>query len=293
VFIAGLGTSGALKQRLIFRVAGSLIGGLIFALGSTVFLFPHMDSITSLVLLTAAVVFFSAWVAGGRQFNFVGLQTAFSFHLVVFAGFSALTQLAPPRDRLVGILLALVIMAFVFDQLWPVRNVTAMRSSLATILRGVAVLLRQSRTTAEFLRPADSFRDLVGKTVANIRTMNDSIEYEFGVDRIQHQHAGDTILRASLTAVAFFWNGYAVLHREEDSDFLAEPRLIKLRSILADGMDAMAQSVTHKTDLAVVDPAALIDRSLLTHPRYGEYAQNAIARFGELQNFVVQLKTLP
>jgi multidrug resistance protein MdtO len=293
VFIAGLGTSGALKQRLIFRVAGSLIGGLIFALGSTVFLFPHMDSITSLVLLTAAVVFFSAWVAGGRQFNFVGLQTAFSFHLVVFAGFSALTQLAPPRDRLVGILLALVIMAFVFDQLWPVRNVTAMRSSLATILRGVAVLLRQSRTTAEFLRPADSFRDLVGKTVANIRTMNDSIEYEFGVDRIQHQHAGDTILRASLTAVAFFWNGYAVLHREEDSDFLAEPRLIKLRSILADGMDAMAQSVTHKTDLAVVDTAALIDRSLLTHPRYGEYAQNAIARFGELQNFVVQLKTLP
>ena len=293
VFIAGLGTSGALKQRLIFRVAGSLIGGLIFALGSTVFLFPHMDSITSLVLLTAAVVFFSAWVAGGRQFNFVGLQTAFSFHLVVFAGFSALTQLAPPRDRLVGILLALVIMAFVFDQLWPVRNVTAMRSSLGTILRGVAVLLRQSRTTAEFLRPADSFRDLVGKTVANIRTMNDSIEYEFGVDRIQHQHAGDTILRASLTAVAFFWNGYAVLHREEDSDFLAEPRLIKLRSILADGMDAMAQSVTHKTDLAVVDTAALIDRSLLTHPRYGEYAQNAIARFGELQNFVVQLKTLP
>ena len=104
------------------------------------------------------------------------------------------------------------------------------------------------------MRPADSFRDLVGKTVANIRTMNDSIEYEFGVDRIQHQHAGDTILRASLTAVAFFWNGYAVLHREEDSDFLAEPRLIKLRSILADGMDAMAQSVTRKTDFAASTP---------------------------------------
>ena len=296
VFIAGLGTSGALKQRLIFRVAGSLIGGLIFALGSTVFLFPHMDSITSLVLLTAAVVFFCAWLAGGRQFNFVGLQTAFSFHLVVFAGFSASTQLAPPRDRLAGILLALVIMAFVFDQLWPVRNVTAMRSSLATILRGVGELLRESqaaRTTAEYIGPADSFRDLVGKTVASIRTMNDTIQYEFGVDRIQHQHAGDTILRASLTAVAFFWNGYAVLHREEDSDFLAEPGLIKMRSILADGMDAMAQSVIRKTDLATIDPAALIDRSMLTHPRYGEYARNAIARFDELQNFVVQLRSEP
>jgi multidrug resistance protein MdtO len=246
--------------------------------------------------LTAAVTFFSAWMVGGRQFNFVGVQTAFSFDLVVFAGFSAPTELAPARDRLIGILLALVIMAFVFDQIWPVRNVTAMRSSLATILRGLAALLRQgqaARTTAEFLGPADSFRDLVGKTVANIRTMNDTIEYEYGVDRTQHKHAGDTILRAALTAVAFFWNGYAVLHREEDSDFFAEPGLIKLRSILAVGMDAMAQSVTHKTDLAVVDPETLIDPSLRTHPRYGEYAQNAIARFHELQNFVAQLKNQP
>jgi multidrug resistance protein MdtO len=296
VFIAGLGTSGALKQRLVFRVAGSLIGGLVFALGSTVFLFPHMDSITSLVLLVIAVVFFSAWLVGGRQFNFIGLQTAFSFHLVVFGGFSAPTDLAPPRDRLVGILLALVIMAFVFDLIWPVRNVTAMRSSLATILRGVGVLLREStvaRTTAEYLRPADSFRDLVGKTVASIRTMNDTIEYEFGVDRIQHQHAGDIILRASLTAVAFFWNGYAVLHREQDRDFLTEPGLMKMRAILANGMDAMAQSVVRKTDLAMIEPAALIDGPLLTHPRYGEYVQNAIARFEELQKFVTQLRTEP
>jgi multidrug resistance protein MdtO len=296
VFITGLGTSGAIKQRLIFRVIGSLIGGLIFALGSTVFLFPHMDSITSLVLLVTAVTFFCAWVAGGRQFNFVGLQTAFSFDLVVFAGFSAPTQLAPPRDRLVGILLALVVMSFVFDLIWPVRNVTAMRSSLATILHSVATLLRQSltaNTDAELIRPADSLRDLIGKTVASIRTMNDTIEYEFGVDRIQHQHAGDTILRASLTTVAFFWNGYAVLHREQDRDFLTEPELIHLRSILADGMDTLAQSVTRKTDFAIIKPEALIDRSLLTHQRYGEYVQNAFARFDELQNFVVQLKAQP
>ena len=187
-------------------------------------------------------------------------------------------------------------MAFVFDLVWPVRNVTAMRSSLATIFRGVAALLRQSmaaRTAAEFLRPADSLRDLIGKTVASIRTMNDTIEYEFGVDRTQHQHAGDTILRAALTAVAFFWNGYAVLHREQDRDFLAEHGLIHMRSIIADGMDTMAQSVTRKTDFAAIKPEALIDQSLLTHPRYGEYVQNAIARFEELQNFVAQLRTQP
>ncbi len=186
VLITGLSTSGATKQRLIFRLVGSFIGGLILALGATVFLFPHMDSITSLVLLTAAVALLSAWVAGGRNFSYVGLQIAFSYYLVVFAGFSAPTELAPARDRLIGILLALVIMAFVFDQIWPVRTVTAMRSALATILRGGASFLRLPQTTrthAELLHQADGLRDQLGKTVADIRSMNDTIEYEFGVDR--------------------------------------------------------------------------------------------------------------
>ena len=215
---------------------------------------------------------------------------------MVFAGFSAPTELAPARDRLIGILLALVIMAFVFDQIWPVRTVTAMRGSLATILRGGARFLRlpqTARTATELLRQADSFRDQIGKTVAGIRTMNDTIEYEFGVDRGQHAHAGETILRAALTAVAFFWNQFAVLHSEQDRDFLTEPGLIHLRSVLADGMDAMAQSVAHKTDFATINPEAMIDHSLLTHPRYGEYVQHSIARFDELQNFVAQLRTQP
>lgn len=296
VFITGLSTSGATKQRLIFRLVGSFIGGLIFALGATVFLFPHMDSITSLVLLTAAVAMFCAWVAGGRNFSYVGLQIAFSYYLVVFAGFSASTELAPARDRLIGILLALVIMAFVFDQIWPVRTVTAMRASLATILRGGANFLRLPQTTrthAELLRQADGIRDQLGKTVANIRSMNDTIEYEFGVNRSQHEHAGQTILRAALILVAFFWNQLAVLHSNRDQDFLTDPALLQLRFALADGIDAMAQSAVRKTDFAAIHPEAVIDHALLTHPRYGEYVRNSIARFNELQNFIAQLKNQP
>ena len=296
VLITGLSTSGATKQRLIFRLAGSFIGGLILALGATVFLFPHMDSITSLVVLTSAVALLSAWVAGGRNFSYVGLQIAFSYYLVVFVDFSAPTELAPARDRLIGILLALVIMAFVFDQIWPVRTVTAMRNSLATILRGAAQFLRlpqTARTPEELLRQADSFRDQVGKTVANIRTLNDTIEYEFGVDRRQHAHAGETILRAALTAVALFWNQFAVLHNKDDLDFSTDPDLQQFRSALANGMDDMAYSVIHKTDFATLQPRDLIAPSLLTQPRYGEYVQNSSARFDELQNIVAQLRTQP
>ena len=296
VLITGLSTSGATKQRLIFRLAGSIIGGVILALGATVFLFPHMDSITSLVILTASVALFSAWVAGGRNFGYVGLQIAFSYYLVVFTDFSAPTELAPARDRLIGILLALVIMAFVFDQIWPVRTVTAMRASLATILRAVAQFLRlpqTAHTPTELLRQADGFRDQIGKTVAGVRTMNDTIEYEFGVDRTQHKHAGETILRAALIAVAFFWNQFAVLHSEKDRDFITEPDLQRLRFAMADGMIAMAKSAIDKTDFATLHLEDMAAHSMLTHPRYGEYIQNSIARFDELQNIVAQLQPQP
>lgn len=296
VLITGLSTSAAIKQKLIFRFVGSLLGGLILGLGATVFLFPHMDSITSLVVLVAAVAFLSAWVAAGRQFNYVGLQIAFSFYIVAFEGFSAPTELAPARDRLIGILLALVVMAFVFDQIWPVRTVTAMRDSLASILRGGASFLRLPQTAhshAELLRQADGLRDQIGKTVAGIRTMNNTIEYEFGVDRRQHQHAGEAILRAALTTVAFFWNQFAVLHSERDRDFLTEPALSRLRSGMAEGMDTMARSVTSKTEFANISPDGFIDSSLLDHPRYGEYVRNSIARFDELQNLVSQLLAQP
>jgi multidrug resistance protein MdtO len=295
VLITGLSTSGATKQRLVFRLAGSFIGGLILALGATVFLFPYMDSITSLILLTAAVALLSAWVAGGRNFSYVGLQIAFSYYLVVFTDFSAPTELAPARDRLIGILLALVIMAFVFDQIWPVRTVTGMRAALATILRGAARFLRlpqTARSHADLLRQADSFRDQIGKTVAGIRSMNDTIEYEFGVDRRQHVHTGETILRASLTLVAFFWNQFAVLHREEDRDFLTQPELVAMRRKMAEGMDAMANAAVNKTDFTEIDRNSLANPSLLTHPLYGEFARNAVDRYQELELVVSSLRML-
>ena len=62
---------------------------------------------------------------------------------------------------------------------------------------------------------------------------------------------------------------------------------------MADGMDAMAQSVIHKADFATIKPEAFIERSMLTDPRYGEYVQYSIARFDDLQEFIAQLKVEP
>jgi multidrug resistance protein MdtO len=253
-----------------------------------------MDSISSLVLLVAAVAFISAWCAGGRQFNYVGLQIAFSFYLVAFEGFSAPTELAPARDRLIGILLALVIMAFVFDLIWPVRTVTAMRNALADLLQSEAKFLRLSKTShspLDLQHDADQLRDHIGKSVAGIRTMNDAVDYEFGVDREEHLRSGKVILQAALSSVAFFWNQFAALHNPQSREFLAQPRLSEMRHQMAERLDAMAVSVRRKTKSVDNEHAVTLDSSLLTSPLYGEYARNSIDRFHELESLVADLRT--
>jgi multidrug resistance protein MdtO len=292
VFIAAIGTTAAIKQKLVNRFLGSAIGGGI-AILATAFLFPHMDSITSLVVLIAVVAFGSAWWACGRQFGYAGLQIAFSFYLVAFEGFSAPTELAPARDRLVGILVALVVIWLVFDQLWPVRTVTAMRRALVAVLRSEARFLRVFESPAprqSKLHQIDALRDQIAKTIAGLRTMNDMVVFEFGADREAHTRISENILQTALTAVPFFWNQLAVLHNEQDRDFLSEPGLIEMRRKAAAGLDEMAQAVAENSVFIAPAVDDIADPSILASARYGEYARNTVAAHQDLQHRVSTLQ---
>jgi multidrug resistance protein MdtO len=292
VFFTALGSTGASKQKLLFRILGAAIGGLVFGIGATALLFPEMDSITSLVVLVAAIAFIAAWCGTGRRFNYVGLQIALAFYFVAFEGFGPPTELAPARDRFVGILVALVVMWFIFDQIWPVRTVTVMRRDLASVLRGDANLLQlgeAGQPWSEKLRHANALRDQVGKTVAGLRTMNDAVEYEFGVNRELHLHSSQAILRAAFNAVAMFWNQFVVFHSAEDEDFLRDPKLIEMRRALAAELNTMADAVAQKATYKPALAGTVSDGTILDHPRYGEYVRNTVNRFVELQGIVSSL----
>jgi multidrug resistance protein MdtO len=292
VMVAGLTTTGAMKQRLAFRLLGATVGGLVLGIGATAFLFPYMDSITSLTILIAVIAFIAGWIAGGSRFNYIGLQLLFAFYLVAFEGFSAPTELAPARDRFVGILFAIIVMWFVFDQLWPVRTVTAMRRSLANVLRSAASLLLLMNNVKErdqVLRETESLRDRVGKNISALRTMSEVVEYEFGVDREQHVRSSELILQSSLTAAALIWNQVAFLHDDRDVDFTAEAGLVEMRRKLADHLNSMADSVDRREAFSLHDAAGLVNPSLLNSEHYGEYTRNTIARYEDLQNMAATI----
>jgi multidrug resistance protein MdtO len=110
--------SKAPKQRCAKRDCGSsaaAIGGLARFL-SIMYLVPRMESIVSLVLLTAAGTALAGWVAAGSQrIAYAGLQIALAFFMCIFQGFAPDTDFNTIRNRSVGIVLGIVVIPSSFN----------------------------------------------------------------------------------------------------------------------------------------------------------------------------------
>jgi multidrug resistance protein MdtO len=166
-FFVALGSVGETVHKLVLRLSGAIIGGLIAGL-SIVFVLPHLTDIGQLCVLTAVVALFAGWVAtSSERLSYAGLQIAFAFFLGLLQTYSPATDLTVLRDRVVGILLGNVVMTLVFSGLWPESAITKLRSSLADALRAIAALLRSPQDaatnrqrTVDALGRADNFEAL-------------------------------------------------------------------------------------------------------------------------------------
>jgi multidrug resistance protein MdtO len=278
VMITGLVTTGAMKQKLTFRLVGAIVGGVILGLGAEVFLFPLIDSITSLVIVVGAVSFLAAWIAAGPRFNYVGIQIAFAFYLVALSGFATPTELAPARDRLAGIMLAVIVMWFVFDQIWPVRTTTEMHRVVASVLKDasrVVALIDKRLPSDAHARESEILRDRLARGLSTVRTLNEAAQYEFGPDREGHIRTAGKLMQMSMTAVALVWNHVAILNEPDESDSKSKPALASVRQAVREGLlciaDAIEKEHSTETERLVADESS------------SEYVRLTILRFNELQ----------
>jgi multidrug resistance protein MdtO len=277
VMITGLVTSGAMKRILTFRLLGASVGGLVLGIGAEIFLFPFMDSITSLAIVIGAVAFVSAWIGSGPRFNYVGIQIAFAFYVVSLSGFATPTELAPARDRLAGIMLAVVIMWFVFDQIWPVRTTAEMRRVVASVLKDasrVVCLIDSQLPGARYARESGILRDRLATRLSTIRTLNDAAQYEFGLDRKSHLRTADKLMQISMTAVALVWNHAALLYESDEDNSRGLPALVSFRQAVENGLSSIADAVeknqSTNAELLVADESG------------SEYVRLTIARYNEI-----------
>jgi multidrug resistance protein MdtO len=293
VMVAGLVSTGAMKQKLTFRLLGAIVGGLVLGLGAEVFLFPFMDSITSLVVVIGTVAFFSAWVAGDPRFNYIGMQMAFAFYITSLGGFKAPTELAPARDRLAGVFLAVFVMWFVLDQIWPVRTITAMRRLVATVLKDasrVVALVDGSLPQVDYKREADALRGRLGTQLATLRMLNEATGYEFGVERDKHIAVGDRFMQMSMTAIAMVWNHTILLHSKDESKSMRHLALVGLRQAVAERLSSIADTLAEKRSFDTKDVADTLVLEPMVVQSESEYARHTITTYNEIQALALSLE---
>jgi multidrug resistance protein MdtO len=148
-FFVALSSLGETVHKLLLRLSGAVIGGLIAGL-CIVFVLPHLTDIGQLCLLIFAVSVGAAWIATSSELlSYAGMQIAFAFFLGMLQGYAPATDLTVLRDRVAGILLGNIVITIVFSSFWPQSARTAVRTALAGALRAIGEVVRRPGNAAE------------------------------------------------------------------------------------------------------------------------------------------------
>ncbi|HTV42148.1 MAG TPA: FUSC family protein [Candidatus Sulfotelmatobacter sp.] len=179
-FIA-LQNTGATIYKSWLRFFGCLGGGLLGYL--VIFcLIPNMVSITSLVLVTAAVTALAGWIASGSErIAYAGVQFAFAFYLSIFQGFEPEADLSTARDRVVGILLGTVVSAVIFRYVWPEHAADQLRVTLARVLRTLSQLVCLPKVDMAIETDADMAKSLhvdLARDMDNVMVLSEQATVE-------------------------------------------------------------------------------------------------------------------
>lgn len=179
-------TIGSSRQREVLRLAGFIIGGVIFGIGAQVYVLPYIDSIVGFTVLFGVVAGIAAWIfTATPRISFLGLQLALAFNIINLQEFTIQPSLAIARDRLVGVLLGLISMWLIFDRLWVRNALDEMQSVFARNLQLFAELtqqpLRPERNQA--IKRIRQLREQINNGFAVVMAQSDAILFEFGPSR--------------------------------------------------------------------------------------------------------------
>jgi multidrug resistance protein MdtO len=148
-FFVALSSLGETVHKLLLRLSGAVIGGLIAGL-CIVFVLPHMTDIGQLCLLIFTVSVGAAWVSTSSELlAYAGMQIAFAFFLGILQGYAPATDLTVLRDRVAGILLGNIVITLIFSSFWPQSARSAVRAALADALRAIGNVIRRPRDAGE------------------------------------------------------------------------------------------------------------------------------------------------
>jgi multidrug resistance protein MdtO len=164
------------------------VGGFLIGMGSQIFILPYLDSIAGFTILFVIVTAFASWfMTSSPRLSYFGVQIAVAFYLIHLNSFAIEPSLSIARDRVVGILLGLVMMWFVFDQLWTAPAVVEMKKAFISVLRLLAQFAMEpvSADARAAIGRSYSLRDTISRDFDSVRASADGVLFEFGPSRNQ------------------------------------------------------------------------------------------------------------
>ncbi|MGH7932546.1 MAG: FUSC family protein [Candidatus Binataceae bacterium] len=118
VIVTALPTYGASLHKMILRLAGTALGGIV-AILAIVIVTPNFETLPSYMLTLFIVLFLSAYASlSSGRIAYAGKSIGTTF-VLVFAGLSPSRAIYEPLWRTWGILVATIVVTIIFFALWP------------------------------------------------------------------------------------------------------------------------------------------------------------------------------
>ncbi len=292
--LTALSTIGSSRQKQVLRIAGAIFGGFVLGMGAQIFILPRIDSIGGFLVLFVVATALSSWIlTSSPRLSYFGVQAAVAFYLVNVQEFKIQTSLGVARDRVVGILLGLFMMWFVFDRLGSVPASVEMKRTFVSNLRLIArfATLPVSKDVKIVLGQSLALRETINANLDQVRALADGVLFEFGPSRPMGLELRSYMRQWQPQLRTIFVMRIAFLKYRLQLPGFELPESVRLRQQAYDEHSArmlkeMADLIEQKTPLAAnsaADSHELLNKTV-------EAIQGAQLPLGRAQSFITLMR---
>ena len=181
-FVTALGTIGTSLQAQFLRFAGFVAGGLILGISAQILILPSLDSVFGFALFFATATAIAAWFAtSSPRLSFFGVQMALAFYFVNLQDFQIQTDLTIARDRVMGVLLGILAMGFIFDRFGTKSDAEQLQKLLVGNVRMLAQLIGSPALHDRAIAASQisRLRSQINDNFASLESQTDAARFEF------------------------------------------------------------------------------------------------------------------
>jgi multidrug resistance protein MdtO len=191
--VTALSTVGSSLQAQFLRIAGFVVGGLILGISAQILILPALDSVFGFALFFAAATAIAAWFAtSSPRLSFFGVQIAIAFYFVNLTDFQIETDLTIARDKVIGVLVGILAMGFIFDRFGTKSDKEQLQKLLVKNVQMLAQLgaCPVARDRALAVSQIVRLRGQINDNFAGLESQTDAAQFEFG---FRHRREQDIV----------------------------------------------------------------------------------------------------